>query len=293
MQNNKPECLLDYIRLSSDLLEKNNISDARLNAELMLCSILNCDRIRLYLDFEKPLSNEETSKLREYLKRRLKHEPLQYILGSTEFYGIEFKLKRGVLIPRPETELLVEKLLEDIYKSGKEKVSIFEIGSGSGCISVSVYKNLIEKKIFPEIFSIDISDEAISVSIENQKNVIPESGSLKFYKKDLFEISKLRKGFDYIVSNPPYISAGEFDKLDPEVREYEPSAALTDGEKGLKFFDKIFSISSGEIFRGKIFCEIGFGQKDSIEEIIKKYGVFRYKFHKDYNNIYRIIEAEK
>jgi len=283
----------EFINLSVNLLEDKKISDARLNAELMLCNILNCKRLDLYLNFEKPLNYEEIQKYEMFLQRRLKYEPVQYILGKTEFYGIEFLVNNKVLIPRQETEILVEKLIEDIKSSGLKKVKLFEIGTGSGCISIALAKNLIAGNIEVEIFSIDISGDAIEVANENLKINGLESSNLRFYEKDLFEIQKLNKDFDYIISNPPYISRKEFDKLEVEVKDYEPEISLTDNADGLKYYEKIFQIASDNLFTGKVFCEIGFGQRESIEKIIKKNNFTNYTFYNDYNNIHRVIEVRK
>src|SRR5688572_8583385 len=120
MQSKIPETVTDFISLSTSLLKEKNIRDARLNAELMLCNVLQCDRIKLYLDFEKPLAKEEVKLFKDFLKRRLRQEPLQYILGKSHFYGLEFIVNKNVLIPRQETELLVERVLEDIRASQKK-----------------------------------------------------------------------------------------------------------------------------------------------------------------------------
>jgi len=293
IQTDIPVKVTDYISLSTKLLREKNILDARLNAELMLCDVLKCNRIKLYLDFEKPLSKEEVKIFKDYIKRRLKNEPLQYILGRAPFYGMDFIVNKKVFIPRQETELLVERVLEDISLLGRERISIFEIGTGSGCISISIAKNLVKEKIDFEIFSIDNSQGAIEVALENLKLNMPDQKNIKFYMKDVFEINKLNKSFDYIISNPPYISYVDYEKLEPEVKNFEPEASLTDKEQGLKFYKKIFEIASNEVFKGKIYCEIGFGQENGIKEVLLLNNFKDFSFYRDYNGIKRILEVKK
>lgn len=288
-----PVTITEFINISTNLLKEKNIRDARLNSELMLCEVLKCDRMRLYLDFEKPLSGEEIKIFRDYLKRRLRHEPLQYIFGKSSFYGLDFIVNEKVLIPRQETELLVEKVINDILTSEKVIVSIFEIGTGSGCISISIAKVLKEKNIDYVIFSIDNSAEAINVAVQNLEAIIPGEKKVRFYKKDIFEIDKLNRSFDYIISNPPYISYIEFKTLDSEVKDFEPENALTDMKDGLRFYEKIFEIASDENFKGKVYCEIGFGQSDKIEELSIKAGLKNIFFYNDYSGIKRILEVRK
>lgn len=293
MDNSIPNNVIEFINYTSAKLEEIKINDARLNAELMLCEVLKSSRVELYLNFEKPLTKEEIQEFKTMLQRRLKHEPLQHILGKTNFYGFDFIVNSKVLIPRSETELLAEKIIEDVKSSSLKKVSIFEIGSGSGCLSIAVAKSLIKENIEVQIFSIDISKDAIEVSKENLVLNNLDAEIIRYYVKDVFEIDKLNRDFNYIISNPPYISLKDYENLDKEVRDFEPKVSLTDDSEGLKFYEQIFRIASNDSFTGKVFCEIGFGQKDSIEKILMKNNFNKYKFYKDYSDIYRIIEAGK
>lgn len=293
MQDKVPVTLIEFLNYSANLLKEKKISEARLTAEMMLCDIMKCGRMNLYLNFEKPLSLSEKKLLNEYLIRRLKREPLQYILGKTSFYGLDFYVNNKVLIPRPETEILVEKLINDIKKNKKEKVSIFEVGSGSGCISITLAKILESENIYADIFSIDNSKDALEIAIQNLNLHKPAKNSIRFYMKDVFEINKLTKNYDYIVSNPPYISEDEYKNLEPEVKNFEPDIALTDFGDGLKFFERIILISSDKNFTGKVFCEIGFGQKSGIEKLLNEKSITDYRFHSDYNGIDRILEIRK
>ncbi|MDQ3021877.1 MAG: peptide chain release factor N(5)-glutamine methyltransferase [Bacteroidota bacterium] len=293
MQNTIPVTLLEFLNYSTKLLNNKNIKDSRLNVELMLCDVLKCERMNLYMNFEKPLSKEEIKKFKEYLKRRLVNEPLQYILGKTSFYGLDFVVNKNVLIPRPETELIVEKILAEIKISKKTEVTIFEIGCGSGCISIALAKNLELEHVKFNIFSIDISRGAVEVANQNLRLNNLENSKVKFYSKDVFEIDNLTKAFDYIASNPPYIPLNEFKELESEVKDYEPDLALTDFGEGIKFFEKIFSIAADKKFIGKVFCEIGFGQRSKLEALLSEKKFTDYSFHKDYNGIDRILEVRK
>lgn len=285
--------VLEILNRTTDLLNEKKIEDARLNAELILSEVMKCSRLNLYLNFDKPVDNEETELFRNYLNRRLKHEPLQYIFGKAQFYGMEFIVNENVLIPRPETELLVEKILTEIKGSNKNPVSIFEIGCGSGCIPLALANILTKENINFEIFSIDNSTEAIETANRNLSRLFPEIKTIRFYKKDVFEIQRLTKSYDYIVSNPPYISGYEYNLLDSCVKDYEPGEALTDFGTGLKYFEKIFSIAADKNFNGKVFCEIGFGQKENIEILLKEKNLIQYFFYKDYSNIDRVLEVIK
>lgn len=288
-----PGNVIEFINYTAARLEEIKIDDARLNAELMLSEVLKSSRMELYMNFEKPLTKDEIQKFKSMLQRRLNYEPLQHILGKTNFFGYDFIVNSKVLIPRQETELLAEKVIEDVKSSSLKKVTVFEIGSGSGCLSIALAKSLQKENVEVNIFSIDISKDAVDVSNENLRLNNLDEKTIRFFVKDIFEIEKLNKNFDYIVSNPPYISQKDYENLNIEVKEFEPKISLTDDSEGLNFYEKIFMIASDKTFSGKVFCEIGFGQMNSVEKILLKNNFSKYKFYKDYSNIDRIIEAHK
>jgi release factor glutamine methyltransferase len=155
--------ILEAIRRSTEYLAKKGIEDARLNAELLLCSILKCKKLNLYLNYDRPLADEEVSVYREYLKRRSEREPLQYIVGEVEFYGLVFKVDKSVLIPRPETEILVEKIIEE---NKDRQVSILDIGTGSGNIAVALKYHLPSA----EVTAVDKSEDALNDSQSQCRN---------------------------------------------------------------------------------------------------------------------------
>jgi release factor glutamine methyltransferase len=285
MAEKKLTTLLEIIKYSANLLNERGIKDSRLNVELMFCDILKCDRMKLYLDFDKPLKPEEIAVFKAMLKRRMLKEPLQYILGKTNFYGYEIILNNKVLIPRQETEILVDKVLENIYLLQSDNINILEIGSGSGCIAIAISAELSKKKVNHKIVSIDKSEDAVTLSNQNAKlNNISEE-NLEFKILDYLKY-ELPDKFDYVISNPPYIPAGNIKNLDEEVKSYEPIGALTDGGEGLIFYKKIFS----DFFtKSQIILEIGDGQKEIIEAEILKNGIKDYNFYKDYCNIERVL----
>jgi release factor glutamine methyltransferase len=279
--------ILEAINKSSDYLKKKGIEDHKINAELLLCSLLNCKRINLYLNFDRPLSEEETDKYRELLKRRGEREPLQYITGTIEFYGLRFKVNNTVLIPRPETELLVDRIINE--NSGK-KLRILDIGTGSGNVAVSLKYHLP----LVEISAIDKSNDAIRTAIDNADyNLI--SGKIDFCNidimtEDIFSIGS----FDIIVSNPPYVSEEDYQNLEPELRLHEPKMALSDLSNGLSFYKKIADISVRLLNdRGKVYLEMGAGQSSAIKDILLEKNFCNISVTKDYQNIERIISGEK
>lgn len=272
--------VIDILKIATDELKRKEIDNPRLNAELLLCDTLNYSRINLYIDFEKPLSEIELSIFREKLKRRLKYEPLQYIRGFTEFYGIKFIVDNSVLIPRPETELLVELVVNEI--KNKNLKNVLEIGSGSGCISVSISKN-----IDTDITAIDISPDAVVAAKRNSDlNLV---NNINFEVKDLFKDIADFNGFDIIVSNPPYVDLSEYNKLQKEITLYEPRYAVTDDKDGLSYYSKIAELAANTSGNIILFLEIGMGMKDKIENLLKNKGISNIKFHKDILGIDRVV----
>jgi release factor glutamine methyltransferase len=290
MAEKKLTTLLEILNYSAGLLKEKDIKDARLNVELMFCELLKCDRIKLYLDFDKPMRPEELSDFKVMLKKRLKHEPLQYILGKTNFYGYTIHLNKNVLIPRQETEILVSKVLDDIYSSEKELINILEIGSGSGCIAIALSGELQKRNIRHKIISIDKSNGAVEIAETNMTLNNITSGKIDFRVVNFLNDELPENDFDYIVSNPPYIPVADFSNLDSEVKDFEPAEALTDGKDGLLFYEKIFNLRKGVFRNSKIFLEIGDGQKNKVENLLSGFEISDYSFYKDYNNIYRVLK---
>lgn len=285
--------VLDIIKSSTRLLSDKNISNPRLNVELLLCEVLDCDRVKLYLDFEKPLTKNELDLYREWFKRRMNHEPLQYITGHAYFYGYRFKVDENVLIPRQETEILVERILEDIKNNTKDNLNILEIGAGSGCITIALGKKLDEQKLNYNIVAIDISKKALEVAKYNIGKLEGDTNKISFVEKDIFSIDNFNKDIDYIVSNPPYIPFTEFESLDEEVNKFEPAISLTDYKDGLSFYRKILELYSHKIITGKLFFEIAYNQRENLENLLSEFEELDRKFYKDYSDNFRVLEISK
>jgi len=276
--------VLDAINLSADYLKKKNIESPRINAEHLLSHVLKRKRLELYLSFDKPLNEDETNLYRELIRRRGTTEPLQYILGSVEFYGLEFHVTRDVLIPRPETEILVEKIIESFDKNSHLK--ILDIGTGSGNIAISLAKNFDNA----EVTGIDVSGEALKIAKGNS-GLNKVNGNVKFEILDVLNQNfNPEVKYDVIVSNPPYVSVKEYPDLRPELNVYEPRIALTDENDGLNFY-RVISEKSKNILKkdGQIFLEIGQGQSDEIKNILEKNKFSDIKIFKDYSDIERVI----
>ncbi len=280
--------VLDVLNKSTDYLNKKGIESPRMNAELLLADILKCKRLELYLMYDRPLTEKELTEYREYLKRRSTFEPAQYIIGTVEFYGLEFKVSPAVLIPRPETEILVEAVINSVNK--EDELRIMDIGSGSGNISIAIAVNL------PNAFvtGIEISESAIKVAEENLKKY-DLNKRVSFLNYDILSVNRDElSDFDIIVSNPPYVSKADYDKVQKEILNYEPNIAVTDFDDGYKFYREIISLSA-QILKpnGKIFLEIAQGQSKKISEFMKENNFKEISIVQDYQKIDRVIYGVK
>jgi release factor glutamine methyltransferase len=280
--------VLEAITSATEFLEKKGIKSPRLNSELLLSHILNCKRLDLYLSFERPLQKNEIDGYRELLKRRSKFEPLQYIIGKVEFYGLDFVINASVLIPRPETELLVDTIIGTVNRNAR--LAILDIGTGSGNIAIALAKNLPYSKVV----GLDINSETIETAKKNAKLNEVEN-RLMFVKKNIFNSIDIGDNhFDVVVSNPPYVSSEDFVGLEPELRLFEPKLALTDNGDGLKFYRKISYLANSLLKDGgKLFFEIGAGQSESVKQILTKNNFKNIIVKKDYSDIERIIFGDK
>lgn len=273
----EPWTSLKLIQWTTGHFEKKGIPNPRLDAELLLASVLKCKRVDLYIGFENAVSEKHLAEYKALIERRAKREPLQYILGETEFWGLKFKVTPDVLIPRPETELLVEEALKF-----PEAKTILDIGTGSGCIAVSLAKHLPEAKVV----ATDISKESLEVAKQNaEKNGVADR--IEFVASDiapwLFFETQERK-FDLIVSNPPYIDPLELDLLQTEVSRHEPRRALDGGKDGMEIVEKILKEAPDFLKSpGRLMLEVGEGQAEALK---KKYPC---ETRKDYAGIERVI----
>ncbi|MEK6572007.1 MAG: peptide chain release factor N(5)-glutamine methyltransferase, partial [Bacteroidota bacterium] len=223
--------ILEIISASTEYLKSKGIDDARLNAELLLAHVLGYKRIDLYTNFDEALDELEREKYKALLRRRAAREPLQYILGESEFMGLRLHVDRRVLIPRPETEVLVEKTIElcKSYGEGGEAIKVLDIGTGCGNIAITVAKSVPSAVVT----AIDISADALEVAMHNAE-LHGVSERVTFKQVDVLSSSNALadRTFDIVVSNPPYISKEEFALLPPEIWDYEPRVATCDEEDG-------------------------------------------------------------
>jgi len=280
--------LLKSIELSTEYLKKNNIESPKLNAELLLADALNCKRLELFLRFDKPLLEKEKITYRENLKRRAAKEPLQYIVGNTSFYGLDFTVNESVLIPRPETEILVETIINSYQKENVK--SILDIGFGSGCISITL------AKYFPDalVLGIDISVEAKKVAINNAEKL--GISNVQFEIADIFNSvpANIISESDIIVSNPPYVSKSEYENLQDEIVKHEPKIAVSDNGDGLQFYKRIAELGRDKMKKKAVLIfELGIGQSSSVKKIFEQNGFNDIKITKDYAKIDRIISGVK
>ncbi len=276
--------LLDW---SANYLNEKGFDDSRLNAELLICHTLNYkNRIDLYLHHDKPLREAELKSFKTLFKRRLNREPLQYIIGEAEFMGLKFKVDKRVLIPRPETEMLVEAVIET-SKNYPKRLDILDIGVGSGNIAVSLAKFIP----VANVTGIDASRPAIEVAKTNvEANGVSDRIDLK--QLNVFDdVSGLAK-YDVIVSNPPYISRNEFLGIQEEIRMYEPHSATTDDSDGLTYHRRIADVARS-IFKenGWLFLEIAYNQSAEVTKICSELGYFKIETIRDYGDNDRVIKA--
>lgn len=282
--------IIDLLKTVTEFLEQKGIENARLNAELLLGKVLGLNRVTLYVQFERPLSPTELDDYRELVRRRANHEPLQYILGETEFMGFTFKTAPGVLIPRPETELLVEETLKLKNQFNDTKPIIVDVGSGSGCIAISL------ARLWPQatIYATDVSETAVALTNENA-NLNEVEERITTVQHDIFSdwSTELPQQVDILLSNPPYISRSEMQSLPKEIKEFEPQTALTDGMDGLKFYRRFFSlITEGIVSTKFLLLELSGTQSQKIIELSKNYGLNQIEVIPDLNRIDRILKIK-
>ncbi|MBF0491564.1 MAG: peptide chain release factor N(5)-glutamine methyltransferase [Deltaproteobacteria bacterium] len=283
---------LKLIEWTSKYLSQKGIPSTRLEAELLLAHSLNLKRIQLYTQFDRPLSEKELADFKILLKRRADREPLAYILGKKEFYSMEFIVSKDVLIPRPETELLVEQVLASpLVKRGLRGVhpiQILDIGTGSACIAIALAKYLPQT----QITALEISEAALNIAKQNaQKHGV--ENQIEFIQGDFLksEVRSQKSEFDIIVSNPPYIASSEIEKLEPELR-FEPHSALDGGIDGLDFYKMILPWAFKHLRpEGHLFLEIGYNQGKDLTELAQNCGFSSAKILKDLDNKDRILHS--
>jgi release factor glutamine methyltransferase len=280
----------ELMKFSIDHLQKLGFDETRLTVELLLSHALGCQRIQLYTSFDKPLSKEELARFRALYERRLVYEPVQYIVGYTNFMGLQLRVDPAVLIPRPETETLVEQAMlvcKDL--EGDRGVSIIELGTGSGNIAVALAKFVKHASVV----SIDNSEKAIDLARENavSQNV---ASLIEFSVMDMFEPvdQLLLRRFDLLVSNPPYVSGEDWEALPMEVKRYEPKSALTDFKNGYEFHQRIIELAPYLLKNdGTILIEVGFGQSKYVCDMMRRSGYRDVVSLPDLQGVQRVVRA--
>jgi len=292
--NQKKWAIQEILTVTTAFLRDKGIEIPRLCAEVLLSHQLKKSRVELYLEFDQPLSPLEVAGYRSLIRRRLKREPLQYITGHQEFWSLNFFVSPAVLIPRPETELLVEealKLREKNLFSDSCQLKILDLGTGSGAIAISLAKEIENAAIWAS----DISFEALDLARDNAKHH-SLNGRIKFCQGDLWQpFSNSPISFDMIISNPPYIPADAFKTLPPEVRYYEPRIALDGHENGMHFIKRIIE-ESGIYLKpgGWLLIEMDPDQTKRALYLIDSTQSFSYKERlMDYRKKYRLVMARK
>ena len=277
--------IIDLIEWGEDYFKQHKFDSPKQEIEWLLCDLLDHKRVDLYINFEQKVPNDKLALLKKWIKKRLKRMPLQYITGVTEFYGNKYFLNDDVLIPRPETERLVDISLECINKLSHPR--ILEVGTGSGCISISIALMRGDAKIL----SIDISQNALNKAQENSD--YHKTNNVKFLNLDfLKEIPSDR--FDIIVSNPPYIPLEEMKNIMIDIKEYEPKIALTDFNDGLVFYDRFADLGSKLLKKeGWMVLEVGIDDHpEKVTKLFKSKGYSNIELVSDYNKDKRVLKVK-
>ncbi|MEY2880382.1 MAG: Release factor glutamine methyltransferase [Verrucomicrobiota bacterium] len=278
--------VLEIIKKTTDFFAARGIESPRLNAELLVGHALGLKRMQLYLQFERPLAEPELEKIRPLVRRRGQREPLQYIVGETEFHGLALKVDRRALIPRPETELLVERI---VATCPVPPARVLDLGTGSGAIALAL------AKFFPgaSVVAVDASAEALALAGENAAKV-ELAARVSFLRSDWFSAIEPAARFDLIVANPPYLSADETAATAPEVREHEPRAALAAAEDGLADLRRIVAAAPQFLAEdGLLALETGIGHHAALAEAARAAGFPRVESQRDFTGRDRFFFARR
>ena len=272
--------LLDILEETSRFFAARGIENARLQAELLLAAVLDMKRLDLYLQFERPLHIEEVNAYRDYVRRRAQRVPVQYILGAAAFRELELTVTPDVLIPRPETEVLVDVALELLPTDGR----VLDLCCGSGAIALSLKWELPEVSVV----ATDISQAALAIARANGASCDLE---IEWLSSDLFAV--VDGNFDLVVSNPPYVKSSDLDHLEPEVRDHEPQLALDGGTDGLDYYRRIAYQASDHIRPGgHLLLEVGDGQSAEVEKLLAEVERFaEVRTKPDLNETPRVVVA--
>lgn len=277
--------ILKTLLWTTDYFKRYGISNRRTSAEILLAHVLRCKRIDLYLRHDQPLHTSELAQFKALIKRRVRREPDAYIIGQREFWSLSFRVTPDVLIPRPETECLVEAVL-DFFPDDGQVMHVLELGTGSGAISVA----LAHERPNWSITASDISSGALEIARYNARELLKRN-QINFIHGHWFEpFSAYQQSFDLIISNPPYISSTEIDGLAPEIHQFEPRTALDGGRNGLDSLEHL--IRRAYLYlkpKGMLILEIGSNQREWVSDIAHQCAAYTLiDFRKDYSGFDRI-----
>jgi release factor glutamine methyltransferase len=286
MQPIKDWKVLEAVEWTSSFFKTKYIKEHRLDAEVLLAHVLKIKRLELYLNFDRVLNDTEKKTYREFIKQRMERIPVSYIIGRKEFMGLNFQVDKRVLIPRPETELLVENVFDIFKNREQEKLNIVDTFTGSGNIAISVAKKFINSSLY----AIDIDFSALECAQENAFNN-DVSSRIEFLNGNILEplnLYPMKNNVDIILANPPYILSKDLDSLEPEVKQ-EPLLALDGGDDGCLYYKKLIEqsvlyLKSG----GYIFIEISSDVCEFVKEFLIQNGYCDVQIKNDYQNIPRI-----
>lgn len=293
----KPQALVDYLRLATEYLQKCGSDSPRLDAELLLAHVLGVDRVALYVNHDRPLVPTEVDTFRELLRQRGRGRPVAYILGERAFLTTSLAVNPAVLIPRPETELLVEAVVAWLAEQPGDSLLVADVGTGSGAIAIGIA--LAEPRA--HVVAIDVSADAAQVAQANLERHALQ-GRVEVVVGDLLtpvlvppRNARFHGGLDAVVSNPPYIATNELDTLPRDVREHEPRIALDGGADGLHAYRRLIPMASQALRSGGLLAlEIGADQGDAVAALISQTGVWRStRVQKDYAGYDRIVLSIK
>lgn len=289
LSHNPPWTPLKIIQWAVPFFSSKGLLNPRLDVEILIAYALGLDRLKVYLQFDRPLNSEELILIRNLIKRRSLHEPIQYITGNREFFGLDFIVSPAVLIPRPETEQLVECAISCLEKIPEDQRLVLDLGTGSGCIAISIMK-----KITCQVWAVDISKMALEIAKKNEVNLGVEK-VIHWREGDWFSGLKPEDPakFQIIVSNPPYIAISEKDELPLEVRNYEPQEALIAGISGLEAYEALAGkLQERLISGGVVLLEIHSNRYERISTIFKSFG-WEQTLYRDMQGLPRILKLEK
>jgi len=279
--------VLELITVTTQLFAKHNVDSPRLEAELLLAHVLGVERIQLYVRFDQPLAEAEVARFRELVKRRGRHEPVHYILGHREFWSLDLQVERGVLIPRPDTECLVEEAVAWL-RAHPTATLVADVGTGSGAIAIALAKELPTLTVYAG----DVAEVPLRVAADNaKKNEVGERVTV--VRADLLAPLAEAAGrrFDVLVSNPPYIALHELATLEPHVRDWEPREALLGGADGLDVVRALVAqLATGLALGGAAFIEVGSGQGEAAKALFAP-SFDEVRIRKDYAGLDRVIVA--